>query len=102
MYVKKVEKEDILSERGGASNGHIGNKDYLDYVDTLKPSYRKLKSAKAKTDFIEKNVLKWAKQRNARWLTRDQGSKKWYIDHPKNARTKAGQALRDDRKKKAL
>ena len=102
VYVKKVEEEDILSERGGKSNGHKGNKVYLDHVDTLKPSYRKLETAKEKTAFIEEHVLKWAKQRNARWLTRDQGSKKWYIDHPKNAHTKAGQALRDDREKKAL
>jgi len=97
--IKPTEK-DVLFGRGGLSNNHPGNQRYLAKRLELQPSYKKAK--RADKTLISKAFVNAVKAGGARFLKQEEGtSDRWYVVSDKEARRKASQALRDDRKRKA-
>lgn len=95
MYVDEITEFDVLMGRGGRSNRHIGNHFYLKVVEETKGRYEKCKKKFEKTEVAQSVVDFINQKRKGRFLQLDEDSDQWYIADNRAARTKAGQALRD-------
>ena len=98
QYVGMYRDADVLCGRGGRSNKHRGNKEYLRLVEAKKPFYKRVSKSDddAKKQIIL-DILQTVQETNGgRFLELDKDLNQWYIVHPKVAYTKVGQALRDN------
>lgn len=93
-YVEEITDCDVLMGRGGRSNHHPGNHFYLALIAETKPKYEKCKQKSQKTRVAQSVVDFINHERNGRFVELDE-TERWYVVCNKKARTKAGQALRD-------
>lgn len=93
MFVEYTDR-DVLCQRGGLANDHPGNGKYLRARDELQLSYTK--AGKAEKTAISQRLVDQVHNWNGRFLRKDKLSQKWYEIHNQTARTKAGQALREE------
>lgn len=93
MFVEYTDR-DVLCQRGGLANDHPGNGKYLRARDELQLSYTK--AGKAEKTAISQRLVDQVHNWNGRFLRKDKLSQKWYKIHNQTARTKAGQALREE------
>lgn len=89
---------DVVCERGGRSNSHLGNKIYLEFVRTLRDHYARLSTKKEKT-LCGNYVVDWVHLRGGRFVSRDKDANgvygHWWEVERETARLKSIQALRD-------
>jgi len=94
---------DVLLGRGGMTNKHLGNQNFRDLVERVKPLYHGYES-KANKKSVSQLVVDDIQQCGGRFLKnlkKDINSlDKWVIAKPDEARKKASQALREARSKK--
>lgn len=98
-YVEYTEK-DILFGRGGKSNRHAGNKFYRDIVIQRQAHYRTC-DKNTKTKVAQEIVDRIQNEIGGRFLELDKVCGRWYIVHPRVARGKVGQALRENNTEEA-
>ena len=94
-YVDEITDLDVLLGRGGKANHHPGNQFYLNFVTKTKPQYGKCTLKSEKTRMAQYVVDYIHQERKGRFLELDKDAERWYVVDNKKARTKAGQALRD-------
>ena len=83
---------DVLCQRGGLANKHPGNHRYLAAKDALQDIY--LATPKAARTGVAQQLVDQVHAWGGRFLRKD--NRGWYEIHNHTARTKAGQALRED------
>lgn len=83
---------DVLCGRGGGTNQHYGNIVFRNLVDTNREKY--LRSKKNDKPFISRWIVKAIRDRNGRFLKKDEASGLYYEIGDNEAREKASQALR--------
>ena len=86
---------DVLCQRGTKSRLHPGNERYRQLVEHHKPEYRSLTDKFLKTKFAA-SLVQEIQGYGGRFLEKDKETGRWFIIADKLARSKAGQALRDD------
>lgn len=100
VYVDAITDNDVLCGRGGKSNHHPGNRVFLAKVTDTKPLYKASTKKSVKTKIAQTVVDYINKECHGRFLCleedEDKGTKRWFVAKNLIARTKAGQALRDD------
>lgn len=101
-YVRYTDA-DVLCQRGGLANKHVGNHRYLAAKETLQDVYRA--TPKAGRTAVAQRLVDLVHGWGGRFLRYDGKKGGWYEIHNHTARTKAGQALREsytpeDRKEK--
>ena len=74
---------------------------YRAIIQENKPIYQKCEDKKEKTVIAQGVVDRINDERNGRFLELDKSNNRWYIVPNRVARTKVGQALRDDNTKEA-
>lgn len=92
VYVNYTDR-DVLCQRGGLANRHPGNHRYLAAKDAMQPIY--LATPKSGRTAVAQDLVNQVYAWGGRFLRKD-GKKGWYEIHNHTARTKAGQALRED------
>ena len=92
----EVSDRDVLCGRGGRSNHFPGNKYYLKKIAETKPTYHQCQLKSEKTRVAQSVVDYINHERKGRFLELDKGTGLWFIVSNRTARTKAGQALRDN------
>jgi len=98
-YVVPTDR-DVLCGRGGKSNHHPGNHDYLKKRSEIQPQYKA--ADKAATTAISQALVDSVKATGGRFLQLEEGTTdKWYEISNRDARKKASQALREDPNKRA-
>jgi len=94
--------EDVLFGRGGLSNHHAGNKRYREEVDRLKPLYQAKNLTKKEKTNLRDQLVDTVRGYGGRFLKYNaEGGGRWEEVPLSQARKKASQALREDRKKGA-
>jgi hypothetical protein len=101
VYVDKYTDFDVIFGRGGRSNHHPGNKMYRVQVTEKQQIYRSCEDKKGKTVIAQSAVDHVNKNQKGRFLELDTTCNRWYIVPNNVARTKVGQALRDNNTKEA-
>lgn len=91
-YFDRPTNKDVIAGRGGKSNKHVGNMEFLKYARYLQPEYGQLvKEAKWRlTEQLIDSVHAWG----GRFMEFDETGRWYEIEH-KAAYTKASQALRE-------
>ena len=89
---------DVLCQRGGLGNQHVGNKRYLAAKEAMQVLYQA--TPKAGRTAVAQQLVDQVRSWGGRFLTRDAHG--WYEIHNHKARTKASQALREDYSKEEL
>jgi hypothetical protein len=95
VYVDEITDCDVLLGRGGRSNHHPGNHFYLAKVAEKKVLYAKCKCKSEKTRVAQSVVDFINQERKGRFVELEKETGRWFIAANKAARTKVGQALRD-------
>ena len=105
QYIRKVNENDVLCGRGGATNVHIGNRSFRSLVKKHQDEYLKAKKkdklvvAAFLVDIVRKKIPP------GRFLKKDDARNLWYDVGDAKAREKTSQALREGaprlRKKKS-
>lgn len=90
--ISTYDVNDVLCGRGGGTNQHYGNIVFRNLVDTNREKY--LRSKKNDKPFISRWIVKAIRDRNGRFLKRDEASGLYYDIGDNEAREKASQALR--------
>eukprot|EP00584_Thalassiosira_punctigera_P010442 CAMPEP_0172528984 /NCGR_PEP_ID=MMETSP1067-20121228/3182_1 /TAXON_ID=265564 ORGANISM="Thalassiosira punctigera, Strain Tpunct2005C2" /NCGR_SAMPLE_ID=MMETSP1067 /ASSEMBLY_ACC=CAM_ASM_000444 /LENGTH=140 /DNA_ID=CAMNT_0013312967 /DNA_START=117 /DNA_END=539 /DNA_ORIENTATION=- len=96
--VKTPNDNDVLSGRGGAVNGHPGNKHYRTIVNSMKAQYLSPSTRKKQKAHIAANIV-WTIRRSdppGRFLKVDASTGMWHEIGDKAACRKTGQALREN------
>uniref|UniRef100_A0A7S3L2K8 DUF6824 domain-containing protein n=1 Tax=Amphora coffeiformis TaxID=265554 RepID=A0A7S3L2K8_9STRA len=95
-YVVEYTDLDVLCQRGGLANKHPGNHRYLTAKEALQDLYRQ--TPKAGRTAVAQQLVDTVHAWGGRFLRHDHTHRGggWYEIHPHTARTKAGQALRED------
>ena len=88
---------DVLCERGGRSNHHPGNKEYVKLIKNVAHLYPE--ELNKKVDFTQ-SIVREIKGWGGRFMKRKDKSNEWFEVDDKFARKKVGQLLRDMRKPK--
>jgi hypothetical protein len=101
VYVDKCTNSDVMFGRGGRSNHHPGNKMYRVQVIEKQAIYQSCKNKKEKTEIAQRVVDHVSKNQKGRFLELDTTCNRWYLVPNNGARTKVGQALRDNNTKEA-
>jgi hypothetical protein len=101
VYVDKYTDFDVIFGRGGRSNHHPGNKMYRVQVTEKQAIYRSCENKKEKTEIAQRVVDHVNKNQKGRFLELDTTCNRWYLVPNNGARTKVGQALRDNNTKEA-
>jgi hypothetical protein len=96
VYIAKPADSDILCGRGSRSNHHPGNQVYRLKIKELQPRYQECELKKDKTLIAQSVVDYINKERGARFVELDEKADRWYVMPNNAARTKAGQALREN------
>jgi hypothetical protein len=94
-YVDEITDLDVLMGRGGRSNHHPGNHYYLALIARTKPAYENCTQKSEKTRVAQSVVDYIHQERKGRFVEFEGETGRWYVVDNKKARTKAGQALRD-------
>ena len=89
---------DILSERGGKANHHIGNKRYRKFVSETKAQYRNIKAKTAKTD-LAVYLVNYVHGYGGRFLKKCEDGR-YLVMTKAEARKKTSQALRETKQLK--
>lgn len=84
---------DVLLGRGGRTNHHPGNQQYLAAKEAMQPRY--LAGSKEEKTQISQELVNHVRQRGGRFLKLDPETNKWYIVANIVARKKASQTLRE-------
>lgn len=90
--ISAYETNDVLCGRGGGTNQHYGNVVFRHLVDTYREQY--LRSKKNDKPFISRSIVKSIRDRNGRFLKKDEASGLYFEIGDNEAREKASQALR--------
>ena len=87
-----------MSGRGGAVNGHAGNKQYRAVVNGMKAEYLSPKTRKSEKTHIAAKLVFEIRQLSppGRFLKLDASTGKWYEIGDRAAFRKTGQALREN------
>lgn len=93
IYVQYTDS-DVLCQRGGLANKHPGNHRYLTAKDAMQPVY--LATPKAGRTAVAQRLVDQVRQWGGRFLKYDTVHQAWYEIHNHTARTKCGQALREE------
>jgi hypothetical protein len=101
VYVDQYTDFDVIFGRGGRSNHHPGNKMYRVQVAEKQSIYRSCESKREKTVIAQLVVDHVNKNQQGRFLELDTTCNRWYLVPNNVARTKVGQALRDNNTKEA-
>lgn len=86
------ERNDVLSGRGGGTNQHEGNCFFRSLINKNRERY--LRAKKNDKPFISLSIVNTIRQRNGRFLKKDEDSGLWYEIGDALAREKTSQALR--------
>jgi hypothetical protein len=101
VYVDKYTDFDVIFGRGGRSNHHPGNKMYRVQIKEKQSIYRSCENKREKTVIAQCVVDHVNKNQKGRFLELDTTCNRWYLVPNNGARTKVGQALRDNNTKEA-
>jgi hypothetical protein len=97
VYVEYTDR-DVLLGRGGHNIKHVGNIDYRAKIEETKPAYRA--ASKDDKTGIAELVVQYVHDKGGRFLEKetdkDTGVVQWFLVPDITARTKAGQALREE------
>jgi hypothetical protein len=85
--------DDVLLGRGGATNNHIGNRNFRDIVSEHRPEY--LEARKLEKINIARKIVSIVNERGGRFLQRNDDSELWVEVSTKRAHGKTSQALRE-------
>lgn len=99
--VNKINDKDILSERGGKSNHHPGNKHWRQIVLDAKSDYRLLNAKTEKTQ-VSRNIVARVLASGGRFLKKDPRTGKYFVMTENEARRRTSQALRETKELKWL
>ena len=91
-------QNDVLSGRGGAVNGHAGNKRYRSLVNAMKAEYLSPRTRKMQKMHISAQIVHAVRRSDppGRFLKADPRTGAWYEIGDKAAFRKTGQALREN------
>lgn len=84
---------DVLMGRGGRTNHHKGNEDYLKLKEEIQPRY--LAATKEDKTPISQELVDAIHARGGRFLKLDSDTDKWFVVSDHTARKKASQTLRE-------
>lgn len=90
----KITDRDVICERGGRSNRHIGTKRYRGMIEQYKPEYQSLMSKTAKTN-LSRKVITQIKNNGGRFLKRDEDSQQYFVLSQVETTKKVSQAMRE-------
>lgn len=90
--ISDYDTNDVLCGRGGGTNQHYGNIVFRNLVDTHREQY--LRSKKNDKPFISRSIVKTIRDRNGRFLKKDEASGLYFEIGDSEAREKTSQALR--------
>jgi hypothetical protein len=88
-----VTDTDVLLGRGGRTNNHAGNKDYLLEKERIQERY--LKASKQTKTGIAQELVDYVHARGGRFLKLDEATDQWYEVSNIVARKKCSQSLRE-------
>ena len=88
----RYEPSDVLSGRGGGTNQHEGNCFFRSLINKNRERY--LRAKKNDKPFISLSIVNIVRQRNGRFLKKDESSGLWFEIGDAQAREKTSQALR--------
>lgn len=84
---------DVLLGRGGATNNHVGNRNFRNIVAEHQQEY--LEAKKTEKAMISKRIVRTVRQQGGRFLRRDEKSNRWIDVGDKKSIEKTSQALRE-------
>ena len=84
---------DVLLGRGGATNGHVGNRKFRTIVSDHQAAY--LSARKPEKVLIARQIVSVVRNNGGRFLRRCEDSESWIEVTPKRAQEKTSQALRE-------
>lgn len=90
--LSEFEPNDVLSGRGGGTNQHEGNCFFRSLINKNRERY--LRAKKNDKPFISLSIVNIVRQRNGRFLKKNEDSGLWYEIGDAQAREKTSQALR--------
>merc|ERR1712176_361002 len=90
----EITENDVICERGGRSNRHIGTKRYRGIIEKYKPEYQSLMSKTAKTN-LSRKVISQIQNNGGRFLKRDEDSQQYYVLSQVETTKKVSQAMRE-------
>mmetsp|Transcript_29940 Transcript_29940/g.45376 ORF Transcript_29940/g.45376 Transcript_29940/m.45376 type:complete len:179 (-) Transcript_29940:123-659(-) len=93
MMTDFVTDGDVLLGRGGATNNHVGNRNFRNTVADHQQEY--LKAKKKEKALISKRIVHTVRHQGGRFLRRNEKSDKWIDVGDKKAIEKTSQALRE-------
>lgn len=90
--IAQYETNDVLSGRGGGTNQHEGNCFFRSLINKNRERY--LRAKKNDKPFISLSIVNIVRQKNGRFLKKDEESGLWFEIGDAQAREKTSQALR--------
>merc|ERR1711909_126794 len=90
----EITDKDVICERGGKSNRHVGTKRYRGLIEKYKPEYQSLTAKSAKTS-LSKNIISQIQNNGGRFLKKDDANQEYFILSPVETTKKVSQALRE-------
>ena len=85
---------DVICERGGKSNRHVGTKRYRGMVEKYKPKYQSMTAKIEKTN-LSREIIAKIHESNGRFLKRDEQTGQFYVLCKVETTKKVSQALRE-------
>jgi hypothetical protein len=90
-----LKDDDVICERGGKSNNHVGNKRYRGLIMASKESYQEATTKEVKNQ-VTQSVVDEVRRRGGRFLRKHPEIEEAYMELPDDkVRTKTSQALRE-------
>lgn len=90
--IQKYMDNDVLCGRGGGTNAHPGNREFRDMINLHRRKY--LKARKNDKPAISRSIVQSIREKNGRFLKKDEKTGLYYEIGDDNAREKTSQALR--------
>jgi len=98
LKYEELEETDVLSGRGGSINTYPGNVEFQKLIKAHRSEYKNSRLGSKKQ--VAQKVVAMIREKQGRFLKRDEKSKLWFEVDDAEAIKKTGNALREERKGK--
>jgi len=91
---EEITDRDVICERGGKSNRHVGTKQYRGMIERFKPQYQSLTAKTAKTN-LSRKIISQIQENGGRFLKKYEKSQQYFVLSPVETTKKVSQAMRE-------